>query len=373
MLTVIFSIQQHHEQPRLFATFPYDKELITIIKTVPGARWSNTKKQWHFHLNLRVTELLKEKLKGKAALDLSLLKTQWSEMEEKKKAERVSGINEETVKAIDYFKLWMEQKRYSPQTVKNYLGHIIQFLTYHQPRTYKELTVEDVEKYNHAVIIKNDLSVSFQQGLVGAVKLFYMQCAGTRMDISKLKRPFKERTLPEVLSKEEMQRLINATGNIKHKAMLSITYACGVRRGEALNLRLKDLDKERRLIRIEQGKGKKDRYVPYSGKLRELLKKYYEQHKPKEFLFEGQYGGRYSGRSFEQVLKQCVVKAGIKKRVVLHTLRHSFATHLLEGGTDIRYIQELLGHNSPKTTMIYTHVSSKKLSEIPSPFDELNI
>lgn len=152
-----------------------------------------------------------------------------------------------------------------------------------------------------------------------------------------------------------------------------------MRIGEAINLKIRDLDKDRKLIKIVQAKGKKDRYAPYSDKLRELLGMYYQKFKPREFLFEGQYGEKYSVRSAAKVLQQCFSKCRIRKKVTLHTLRHSGvypacgATHLLESGTDIRYIQELLGHNSPKTTMIYTHVSSKKISEIKSPFDDLTV
>lgn len=373
MQTVKLSIAEHDGEGRLFADFTYNQELIGIVREVPGARWSRSKKKWHFNLNPQVVELLKQKLESKAALDATLLKTQWQELHEKEKKEKVINIDEETVKAIDYFKLWMEQKRYSPQTIKNYLGQLIQFLTYYQPKSFKELTVEDVERYNHQVIIGHGLSVSFQRSMVGAIKLFYSQAQNTKMNLEKLQRPFKEHRLPEVLSKENVQKVINATNNIKHKALLSITYACGLRRGEVLNLKLTDLDSQRKLIRIVQAKGKKDRYVTFGIKLRNLLADYYKEYKPKIYLFEGQYGQKYGESSFAQVLQQAVKKTGLKKEVTLHTLRHSFATHLLEAGTDIRYIQELLGHNSPNTTMIYTHVSSKKLSEINSPFDDLEL
>jgi len=369
------SVKEHHGEDRLFVSFPFDREINSIVKSMPGARWSQTKKQWHFNLNRQAVKLLKQKIGDAAKLDFTLLKSQWAELKVKKQSGKYWGINAETLKALNYYKLWMEQKRYSPETVKNYLGQLHQFLAYHQPRSYKELTVEDVERYNHEVIIKNNFSVSFQRGLVGTIKLFYSQLENTRMDLSKLQRPFKERKLPEVLSKEEVQRIINATNNKKHKALLSLIYSCGLRIGEVISLRIKDLDKNRKLIRIVQAKGKKDRYVTYSDKLRLLLKNYYETWNPKpgEFLFEGQYAGRYSERSAAKALKNALQKCGIKKDATLHTLRHSFATHLLEAGTDIRYIQELLGHSSPKTTMIYTHVSSKKLSEIKSPLDDLDI
>ncbi len=370
---IFLTIQQHDGKERLFASFPYDKALNNLVREVPGAKWSNTNKQWHFNLSKQVVDLLKDKTKGIAEVDVTELRNQLWQRNEKKKGEKFAPEDIETIAAIDYYKLWMEQKRYSPQTVKNYLGMLIQFLSYYRPRSYKELTVEDVERYNHEVIIANDLSVSFQRSLVGTIKLFYEQSRGTKMDLQKLQRPFKESRLPEVLSKEEVQRIIKSTNNTKHKALLSIIYSCGMRIGEALNLKLKDLDKDRKLIKIVQAKGKKDRYVPYSDKLRGLLRTYYDECKPKEYLFEGQYGGRYTERSAAKVLQNAIKKCGIKKDATLHTLRHSFATHLLEAGTDIRYIQELLGHNSPKTTMIYTHVSSKKISEIKSPLDDLEL
>jgi hypothetical protein len=184
------------------------------------------------------------------------------------------------------------------------------------------------------------------------------------MDSLELDYPIREKPLPEVLSKQEVERILKAISNLKHKAMISTVYACGLRRGELLNLKVKNLDGQRNLIRIEQGKGKKDRYVLFSEPLKELLRAYYKVYRPKDFLFEGQDGGGYGERSIELVLGRAVKKAGIKKKVILHTLRHSYATHQLERGTDIRYIQELLGHSSPSTTMIYTHVSIIEKSDL---------
>ncbi|MEO6131935.1 MAG: tyrosine-type recombinase/integrase [Saprospiraceae bacterium] len=270
------------------------------------------------------------------------------------------------------FRKWMEQHRYSDQTIKNYINHLSQFFQFTGDADIMTLNAEDVIRFNHAVIIGQKLSISYQRVMTGAIKLFYDQLTDHNMKVDQLDRPFREKTLPIVLSKSEVERVILSAGNSKNKAMLSTIYSCGLRRGELLNLKIKDLDKERNLIRIEQGKGRKDRYVPYSEKLRGILKTYYEKWKPKEYLFEGQGGGKYSERSIAKVLEHAVVQSGIRKEVHLHTLRHSFATHLLEAGTDIRYIQEILGHSSPKTTMIYTHVSSHRIGEIKSPLDDLN-
>jgi integrase/recombinase XerD len=175
-----------------------------------------------------------------------------------------------------------------------------------------------------------------------------------------------------VLSKEEVKLILLAPSNIKHKAMLSLIYSCGLRCSELLNLRPEHIDSKRGLVIIKQSKGKKDRVTPLSLKLVELLREYYISIKPKEWLFEGQkLGTQYSEKSLQSVLKQSLEKSKIIKPVTLHWLRHSYATHLLEGGTDLRYIQELLGHNSSRTTEIYTHVSTNRLQNIKSPFDDL--
>jgi integrase/recombinase XerD len=174
------------------------------------------------------------------------------------------------------------------------------------------------------------------------------------------------------LSKKEIKAILEAPINLKHRAMISLIYACGLRRSELLNLTLKDIHSDRNLLFIRQSKGKKDRVVPISMKLIAMLRDYYKAFKPKTWLFEGQLAGeKYSERSIQLVLNQSVSKAKINKQVSLHWLRHSYATHLLESGTDLRYIQELLGHSSSKTTEIYTHVSTRNLQQIRSPFDDL--
>ncbi|MEO8088120.1 MAG: tyrosine-type recombinase/integrase [Bacteroidota bacterium] len=365
-------IQEHNGEERIFASFPYSDKLNKWIRNIPGARWSNSKKLWHFHPGKQLIELMKQKL-GENYLDLSTLQLQLDEKKKQKHEALVSGMEKDTATAFNYFRMWMEEKRYSDETVKNYMQALHQFLKYHSPTSYKVLTVEDVERYNHNEIIKKELSVSFQRIMIGAIKLFYSQSEGTLMNLEKLQRPSKESRLPEILSKQEVQQLLSSCENLKHKALLSLIYSCGLRIGEALALKIKHLDKDRHLIHIVQAKGKKDRYVNYSEKLMPLLRKYYEEWKPTEYLFEGQVGGPYTERSAAKVLQQAVAKCKIRKRVTLHTLRHSFATHLLESGTDIRYIQELLGHSSPKTTMIYTHVSSKNIAAIKSPLDDLDI
>jgi integrase/recombinase XerD len=192
------------------------------------------------------------------------------------------------------------------------------------------------------------------------------------MDLLQVHRPKVPKKNPNVLSKEEIKRLLTSMINIKHKTMLTLTYACGLRCGEVLNLKLNEIDSNRLVIYIKDAKGGKDRMVPISLKLVEELRDYYIKYKPKTYLFEGiTKGEKYDERSFQSVLKQGIKHAGINKPVTLHWLRHSYATHLLDSGTDLRFIQELLGHKSSRTTEIYTHVSTRELKNIISPFDTL--
>lgn len=235
-----------------------------------------------------------------------------------------------------------------------------------------EIENEDIIIFNNEYILKNKLSASYQNQTVNAVKLFFQTVQNRKLNIEQIHRPKKPKKLPNVLSKEEVKAILKAHGNIKHRAMLSLIYACGLRRSELLRLKPNDVDSKRGVLLIKQAKGKKDRITPISIKIIELLRDYYKTYKPQTWLFEGcQKGEQYSEKSLENVLKQALQKANVKKPVSLHWLRHSYATHLLESGTDLRYIQELLGHNSSKTTEIYTHVSTKNLQNIKSPFDDL--
>lgn len=192
------------------------------------------------------------------------------------------------------------------------------------------------------------------------------------IEIEKIHRPGKIKKLPNVLCKEEVKRLLNALVDLKHRTMLSLIYSCGLRSSELLHLTISDVDAKRNLLLIRQAKGFKDRVVPLSNKTIQLLQEYYLAYKPKHYLFEGQYpNSPYDQRSLQQVMKSSVAKAGIQKPATLHWLRHSYATHLLESGTDLRYIQTILGHSSSKTTEIYTHVSTRNIQNITSPFDDL--
>ena len=236
-----------------------------------------------------------------------------------------------------------------------------------------EITNEDIIIFNNDFILKNKLSASYQSQVVNAIKLFFKTIQNASLNIDLVHRPKKYNPLPKVLAEEEVANIINALDNIKHKCMLSLIYSAGLRRSELLNMQIDNVDSQRMQLLIKQAKGGKDRIVPLSETVLQLLRQYYVAYKPKKYVFEGQNGLQYNERSLSLVLKKGCELAGIKKSVNLHMLRHSYATHLLESGTDLRYIQTLLGHKSSKTTEIYTHVSQRSINKIVSPLDKLNI
>jgi integrase/recombinase XerD len=266
----------------------------------------------------------------------------------------------------------LQSKRYSESTIGTYADALSTFLRFYANKVFSEIDNADVIKFNNDYILQNKFSSSYQNQVVNAIKLFFRTIENKVMETEKVHRPRTEKLLPNVLSKEEIKAILNAPSNIKHKAMLSLIYSCGLRRSELLNLKLTDIDSKRGLVIIRQAKGRKDRIAPLSEKILKLLRDYYNAHKPNVWLFEGQdKKSQYDERSLANVLKQALEKSGISKPVSLHWLRHSYATHLLENGTDLRYIQEILGHSSSRTTEIYTHVSNHNIQRITSPFDNL--
>jgi len=285
---------------------------------------------------------------------------------------RTRLLADEIVSQIATFKGWMQQKRYSPNTIRTYIDAVQTFFKYYHRKHPEDITNVDLDEFNSNYVLRNGYSVSFQNQVINGVKLFYTRTYSRRFEVEKVERPRREHKLPNVLSKEEIAALLAAPANLKHRTMLSLIYACGLRRSELLNLKPEQVDSKRHLLLIINAKGKRDRVVPISDKLISLLREYYKIYKPKAWLFEGMTAGtKYSEKSIQSVLKQALKQAEIRKPVTLHWLRHSYATHLLESGTDLRYIQELLGHKSSKTTEIYTHVCEKSLQKIKSPYDDL--
>ncbi len=281
------------------------------------------------------------------------------------------NISQEYESAISLLESKVEMLRYSDSTKRTYSLMFRQFLRYSYPKRLAQISSGDIYAYQHYLVTTKKCSRSYQNQSINAIKFYLEHVLGQERQYFDLQRPKKTFKLPEVLSAEEVARILKATKNIKHKTILTTLYSAGLRMGELLSLKITDIDSEHMRIWIREGKGCKDRLTTLSPHLLELLRIYYQQYRPKNYLFEGPDGNAYSPTSVRKVLYRAVKDAGIRKKIRPHTLRHSFATHLLEQGTNLRYIQTLLGHNSPKTTQIYTHVSSKSMEEIRSPLDNL--
>jgi integrase/recombinase XerD len=365
MPAVHLDIVRQQQQSYIRVQFPYHEKLIGSVKQLEDARWSPSLKGWLFPPEAAKLEQITQHLR---ALTQVQNEEATKVLQQRAAAENASR---QYAQEKQRFTDWMRSKRYSDNTLRVYSDALESFLRFISGKALGELRQEDLVAYNNQYILANGLSASYQNQVVNALRLFLKVNGLTTNLPENLPRPRGQKKLPNVLSKEEMKRILDAPQNLKHRMMLSLIYACGLRRSELLNLQLTDILSDRGLLLIRQAKGKKDRVVPLSMKLLTSLREYYTRYRPKTYLFEGQEGGQYSEASLAKVLKLALERTGIKKPVTLHWLRHSYATHLLESGTDLRYIQELLGHNSSRTTEIYTHVSQHNIQTIRSPFDDL--
>lgn len=262
----------------------------------------------------------------------------------------------------------LELKRYAASTIKTYVSCFETFMNHYCSREVQDLNENDIRQYLQK-LIREGASHSYINQAINAIKFYYEVVLEMPNRFYAVERPRAEEKLPEVLAKEEVLRIIENTNNIKHRCIVSLLYSAGLRRGEVLNLRVNDIDSKRMVIKVRSGKGNKDRYTILSEKLLCDLRKYFLEWRPREHLFEGPKGEKYSAESIVKIVKESSKRAGIRKRVTPHMLRHSFATHLLESGTDLRYIQVLLGHKSTKTTEIYTHVATNIFFKIKNPLD----
>ncbi|CAA0168244.1 site-specific tyrosine recombinase/integron integrase [Tenacibaculum maritimum] len=361
----------HRNREQIAISFGYDDEVRIHIKKLPDVKWSQTHKTFYIPLTSKNKQELFLHLRAKNwFVDYDQLK-----INKKHKVDIINSIKLPVLTVhqrldLEKFKKWLQQKRLSQNTVNTYAEVTTFFIRYCLLKNTTDYSVRLIESFNYDFIVREKKSISYQNQCINGIKK-YLEYKGIKIDMLNLQRPKKEKRLPMVLSLEEVKQLLDATHNLKHKTLLSLIYSAGLRIGEAINLKISDIDSKRMLIHIKGAKGKKDRYTLLSPSFLELLRAYYKTYKPKKYLFEGQVKEQYSSTSAQKILKNAANKIGLKKPITLHTLRHSFATHLLENGTDIRYIQELLGHNSPKTTMIYTHVTETSIRKIKNPFDNL--
>lgn len=263
----------------------------------------------------------------------------------------------------------LETRKYSLNTARIYIPMFERFINHFPASTrLMDLNEHDITAYlKH--LVQEGKSNSFINQSINAIKFYYEVVLEMPNRFYDVQRPAKQETLPKVLSKEKVMAMITKTRNIKHQCIISTLYSAGLRRAELLNLKITDIDSDRMMIRVEQSKGNKDRYTLLSQNLLTQLREYYKAYNPKTYLFEGANGRQYSNTSIRQIVNKAAKKAGVRQKVTPHMLRHSFATHLLESGVDLRYIQTLLGHNSSRTTEVYTHVALNGLSNIRNPLD----
>ncbi|WP_055446217.1 tyrosine-type recombinase/integrase [Lacinutrix mariniflava] len=270
------------------------------------------------------------------------------------------------------FQKLLEIKRYSSNSIITYLGLLKSFHKYigfHVDMA--DLENKDLLAFIIEAVKEKQLAYTTHKQLCAALKLFYKEMYGRDIDFLPVYPTIRPKPLPKIISTKDVKAILDSHSNLKHKTMLTVIYALGLRSGELINMRINDIDGDRNQIHIRSGKGNKDRVIPFPESLKVILRTYYLEYKPKTYLFCGQKGNQYSSESLRKVFKQALAKSRVNKNITLHGLRHAYATHLMDRGTDVRIIKELLGHSSIKTTLVYTHVTNKTLENVPSPLDFL--
>lgn len=371
----------HRGMERIAIHFAYDSELNAIVRSCKNLRYSRTHKCWHLPCTKESYEELLGKLKGKSAIESDELRAYLYNRkavvtDDKKVTKKTHGtirehlLSESNAKQLKMMREHLILKGYSDSTRKTYCNEFYRFIRILGERDVTELENEYIKSYL-LYLDKQGSSEHHIHSVVNALKFYFEKVLKRDRQVYDIPRPRKPLNLPDILAAEEVIDIIKSIDNLKHRTMIMTSYSAGLRVSELVSLKINDIDSKRMTIHIRNAKGKKDRMVVLSEVLLDVLRKYYKYYKPTEYLFEGSDGGALSVRTAQVVLKKAKEKAGISKGGSIHSLRHSYATHLLESGTDIRYIQELLGHNNIKTTMRYTHVSIKDISKVPSPLDKL--
>jgi site-specific recombinase XerD len=376
---------------RITVSFPYDPLLVEKVKSIDGRRWHPEEKYWSVPYSEGTVEKILKVFEGvevqldpalkavtsvSSRKDPSLAKSSlgFPTLEKGGKG-GFSGKNKTPVPPelrFEDLRRELVTRKYSYKTVKGYLYFNRDFLKF-SGKAASEINDGDIKDYLLYLAEEKESATATINQAINALKFYY----GTMLKkkfVYEVRRPRKDKKLPTVLSQEEVAKILGAVENLKHRAILMLVYSAGLRVGEVVKLKPEDIDDKRMLIHIKGAKGRKDRYTMLSETASSVLREYLSQYKPSTWLFEGARWGRYlSTRSAEKIFEHACQKARIEKDVSVHSLRHSFATHLLEAGTDLRYIQELLGHSHSKTTEIYTHVSTKNIGKIKSPLDSLNL
>ena len=352
-IEIKYEAANHVGKEVIFIHFVKNAELNQRIKKLIGVKWSSSRKAWYVNDNNYYRALFKITNKLKVGKEV------------------LSHIDEINQPALSKMVEILQLKAYSKNTINTYRNEFAQLLYALKERNVDELDAERLRSYFLYCVNELKLSENTLNPRINAIKFYFEVVIKREKFFFEIPRPKKPSILPKVLSANDIKKIFEATTNLKHNTMLKICYGMGLRVSEIVKLKIKDIDSERMQAFIERAKGKKDRYVNLPESILEQLRSYYLEFKPKVYLFEGQYGGEYSIRSAQKVFTDALKKAKINKSIGIHGLRHSFATHLMENGTDAIFIQKLLGHNDIKTTLKYIHVSKKDVKNIKSPLDSI--
>jgi site-specific recombinase XerD len=349
---VEYEIATHKGEAVIFIRFDYDAALIARVKKLVGVQWSQSQKAWY----VRDTELYRQKF-GLVPKPIG--------------ADTLPRIDPANQAAYQTYIETLQLKAYSKNTINTYRNEFTQLLLTLKSHKVDDLTPDRLRSYFLYCINTLKLTENTMHSRINAIKFYFEQVLKREKFFFEIPRPKKPSILPKAINAQDIKKLFEVTTNLKHNTMLKLCYGMGLRVSEIINLKITDIDSKNMQVFIERAKGKKDRYVNLPTTILEQLRAYFLEYKPKKYLFEGQYGDQYSTRSAQNVFAAAMKKAKINKEVGIHGLRHSFATHLLEAGTDIAFIQELLGHKDIKTTLRYTHVSKQTIQKIKSPLDNI--
>lgn len=382
---IVPEIISYKGEQRIKLQFEFNSTLANAVKQIPGRLWSRTLKAWHIaneiQLVAQLIDVLENMERDSAGTpsavklpDLQIAVPPQKIPPSHFPAMAFNDLNDIPIPAwIEDFERHITIRNYAQSTRKSYRNNLLSFNKYFQGNDIKQLQKVEIEKYLEYLCIERNYSSAALNVTVNAIKFLYEKIFSFPREFYQFPRAKRVHKLPTFFDQQEITNLFNTITNIKHKVILYVGYSAGLRVSEIVNLKISDIYSGSMQIRIEQGKGKKDRMVMLSEKVLELLRTYYIKYKPAYWLFEGPKGEQYSVRSVQEILKKAKALAGIVHKGSVHTLRHSFATHLLEGGTDLRLIQELLGHTSIKTTAIYTHITDTSKAKVKSPLDKLNL
>lgn len=345
---------KHKNENRIVVYFEKDLDSIQRIKKLTGVRWSKTLNAWHLPDVVAYRNQFNIKIEEKAIGKNAILK--------------MADINK--IPFQNYIDM-LYLLAYSNNTIRTYTIEFAQLLYILKNKSVNELTTENLKSYLLYCLQTLKLSENQVYNRINAIKFYFEKVLKQPKIVLEIPRPKRKILLPKVIHIDDIASMIKQTENLKHKTILMLIYGMGLRVSEIINLQITNIDSKRMQVHIQNAKGKKDRYVNLPESVLPFLRDYYKMYKPKKYLFEGQYGEQYSIRSAQQVFKQSLKRSNINKEVGIHSMRHSFATHLLEQGTDISYIKKLLGHNNIKTTLIYAQVSKKDVKAIKSPLDQI--